>query len=573
MRSPSPEQSEESVVLTNGRIWTGNAHQPWADTLAISGKQITYVGDAVPRVRTAADAHGTRQVDLGRRVVLPGLIDAHIHPTAVARSSWHVRLPWTHDVDELLTFVRKYGEEHPVSESPFLYFEYYPGTMFGERRPTKQLLDSAISDRPVLCQDFGEHAAWVNTRMLEMMRVDKDTPDPVPGLEMFVRDPDGEPTGHLLEGVQARFLDSVYDRLGWRPPEAVTADVLRPVLRFLTEHGVTSMFEAVLDDEDTLRALVSLEAAGELHHFYEGAPRFRTLADLPTALEEVKRYQERYGSARISVRTVKLFLDGTNETGNSAVLEPHRNAPGTHSRGQLQIDADELTECLLRCNDAGVDMHIHMVGDRAFRTGCDAVEAARRRALGSESPWRIQVTFAHCELVDPADMERPAELGIMVNWTTHWSAGYFGDAAREHLGAERWNRMYAFNEIAASGAVVTFSSDVVTDYELHRANPFFGMQVARTRVDPEYPLDATRYPASIRPAASSTLPLEVLLQGYTIDAARQLRIDDRVGSLEVGKLANLVVLDGDLFGLPPERTAEVTPAAVLFEGQAVAGVL
>jgi predicted amidohydrolase YtcJ len=216
---------------------------------------------------------------------------------------------------------------------------------------------------------------------------------------------------------------------------------------------------------------------------------------------------------------------------------------------------------------------VHMVGDRAFRTGCDAVQAAQARAAAEGSPWRIQVTFAHCELVDPADMGRPAELGIIVNWTTHWSGGYFGEEARHHLGDERWNRMYAFNEMAASGAVLTFSSDVVTQYELHRANPFFGLQVARTRVDPEVPLDPRRYPGSVRPQASSAVPLELLLRGYTIDGARQLRLEDQIGSITAGKTANFVVLSEDLFAAEDARLSEVRPTAVIFEGDLVSGTL
>jgi predicted amidohydrolase YtcJ len=237
------------------------------------------------------------------------------------------------------------------------------------------------------------------------------------------------------------------------------------------------------------------------------------------------------------------------------------------------MSTDELTQCLLTANRADVDVHVHMVGDRAFRAGCDAVEAAKALAVADSGAWRIQVTFAHCELVDPADMHRPAELGVLINWTTHWSGGYFGEEAIEHLGEERWNRMYAFNEMIDSGATVAYSSDVVTDYELNRANPFFGMQVAHTRVDPEYPLDAERYPGSVRPAAESVLSLERLLEGYTMGGAKQLRIDDRAGSIEVGKSADLVVLDRDLFSAPPSDISDIRPTAVLFEGEVVSGAL
>ena len=216
-------------------------------------------------------------------------------------------------------------------------------------------------------------------------------------------------------------------------------------------------------------------------------------------------------------------------------------------------------------------MHIHLVGDRAFRVACDAVEKTQQRLAENGDAWRIQVTLAHCELVDPADMSRPAELGIIVNWTTHWSGGYFGEGAQAHLGRERWDRMYRFNEIAQSGATLTFASDVVTSYELHRADPMLGMQIATTRVDPEYPLDPTAYPGSRRPPETARLARETLLAGYTINAAKQLRQDDRLGSIERGKVANLVVLSADPLTVDPERLSEIEVDAVLFEGELVHG--
>lgn len=159
---------------------------------------------------------------------------------------------------------------------------------------------------------------------------------------------------------------------------------------------------------------------------------------------------------------MKLFLDGTNELGNSATLEPMLRHGRNDSCGEIQMGTDELADCLQTCNDADIDVHIHLVGDRAFRVACDAVQTARTHLSTSGESWRIQVTIAHCELIDPADMGRPEQLDIIVNWTPHWSGGYFGEQAKTHLGIERWNRMYDFNPVVRTGARVTFSSDVVT---------------------------------------------------------------------------------------------------------------
>lgn len=554
------------MVLTNARVYTVDAHMSTADTVVIDDEVITYVGPAA----SCSVADTLPVYDLGGRSVVPGFVDSHTHPAMVSQSFWHVRLPWTTDVDEILAFIREYAQAHPPEEVPFLYFEYYPSATFREGAPTKELLDTAVSDRPCLCQDFSEHEHWVNTRMLELMEITRDTPDPVPGLEMFVRDENGEPTGLLRELVHLHFIDKVYEKIGWTPPQELTPDRVGRFFRFMTEHGVTAVFEALVDDDEILRAVSELDRRGELNVYYQGALRFRRRSELPEVMRRLKEYHARYSGPHISVNALKLFLDGTNESGNSAVLAPTCSHASDTRHGDIGMEVDELTACFVDCNRGGVDVHIHLVGDRAFRVACDAVEAARAM-LGSQ--WRTQVTLAHCELVDPADMHRPAELGIIVNWTAHWAGGYFGEGARTHLGDERWNRMYRFTEIVDCGAVLALSSDVVTGYELHRGNPLFGMQVAATRVDPEYPLDPSVYPGSVRPPAQAALPRDLLVRGYTINGATQMRLADRMGSIEVGKVANVVVLNQDLFAVPADSLAEIKVEAVVFEGRVVAGAL
>jgi predicted amidohydrolase YtcJ len=390
---------------------------------------------------------------------------------------------------------------------------------------------------------------------------------------MFVRDETGEPTGLLRELVHLHFVDKLYEEIGWTPPQELTPARVGRFFRFMTEHGVTAVFEALVEDDEILRAIAELDRRGDLNVYYEGALRFRNSEDLPGVIALLKRYHAEYASKHVNLNTLKLFLDGTNEVGNSAVLAPMCSHASANQRGDIGMETDELTRCFLLCNTEGVDVHIHVVGDRSFRVACDAVAAAHEELAKAGGEWTIQVTLAHCELIDPADMHRPAELGIIVNWTTHWSGAYFGEAAKKHLGDERWDRMYRFNEIAKSGAVLTFSSDVVSSYELHRANPMFGMQVAATRVDPEYPLSPSAYPGSARPQADAKLSRELLLAGYTINGAKQLRLADEIGSLEVGKVANLCVLSADLFEVKPSAVGEIKFDAVVFEGRVVAGSL
>ncbi len=555
-------------IIKNADIYTSDEKNAKANCIVFSGKEIDFVGDEADLdMEKYADAD---VYDIGGKCLLPGFIDSHVHPGWITKSLWHVRMPWTEDVDELLAFVKKFGEEHPRSEYPFLYFEYYPTSMFDEHGPTKELLDTAISDRPVLCQDFGEHLCWVNTKMLELLGVDRDTPDPGP-LEKFVRDKDGNPTGWVKEMAWMKFSDNMFRALDWRPPEDITPETIRGFFDFQEASGITALADGFIENEDQIRSVYELDKAGKLNVYYDSMVRFWSYEDLPEKIELLKKYRGLYTTEHIKFNTMKLFLDGTNESGNSASLHEHINDPGNY--GEIMMETEELTKCFLLCNDEGLDLHIHMVGDRAFRVGCDAVEAAKAQAAASGTAWICQPVFAHCEIVDPSDMGRPAELGIDINWSCHWSGGYFGEEAMNYYTEEKWRRMYQFNPMIESGAMVAFSSDVVTGYEMHRAYPFFGMQVAATRVDPEFPLNPDKYPGSVRPEESAKLSLPTLLKGYTVNGAVQIHWENIMGSLEKGKLANMIITDKDIFKVTLDELKDIVTETVIFDGKIIKGKL
>lgn len=564
------------TIIKNANICTSDEKNPKADCIVFDETEITFVGaeDQMPECAagagTAERTAETVVYDAQGKTILPGFIDSHIHPGWLARSMWHIRLPWTEDVNEVLDFVRDYGEKHPKDEEPFLYFEYYPTSMFDEKGPTKELLDTAISDRPVLCQDFGEHLCWINSKMVELLGVDKDTPDPGP-LEVFVRDPEGNPTGWVKEMAWFKFADNMFKALGWMPPEELTPESMKSVFDFLKDSGITAITDGFIETDEQIKSICEMDKAGQLNMYYDGMVRFWNYEDLPEKIAKLREYQKAYTTDHIKINTMKLFLDGTNESGNSAVLNEHVNDPGNY--GEIMMETEELTKCFLLCNEERLDLHIHVVGDRGFRVGCDAVEAAKASAKASGVPWVCTPILAHCEIVDPEDMARPAQLGIDINWSCHWAGGYFGEEAMNYIPEEKWRRMYQFNPIIKSGAQIAFSSDVVTGYELHRAYPFFGMQVSATRVDPEFPLDPDKYPGSMRPPESARLSIPDLVKGYTIGGAVQMHWQNEMGSLEAGKLANMVIVDRDVFDTPLEQVKDITVETVIVDGTVIRGSL
>ena len=366
------------------------------------------------------------------------------------------------------------------------------------------------------------------------------------------------------------FADTMYDAIGWRPPDEVTPASLEPFTSFLSSKGVVALLDAATS-RAALSSAATLDAQGKLNLHYHGAKVFSSLANLNASVADVRAWQEEFGGPHVKVDTVKLFLDGTNESGTGAVLDPLITDDGDD--GLLRMSEDDLTMAMRTLDAEDIDLHIHVVGDRGFRVALNAVERARENR---REAWRIAVTLSHDELIDPSDMPRVAELGVLLNWTPHWSGGYFGAAAADHLGWARFDRMYQFNPVITSGGTVTYGSDVVTQSEANRADPFFGMQVGHTRIDPEYPMQpgpGTVEGTQIRAPLSARLSLPDLLRGYTLNGAFQLRLSHRIGSIEVGKSADLVVLDADLFEVPDDRIRDVEPRAVLFEGRLIHGEL
>lgn len=551
-------QAEGADTVVYGRIYTSNEAQPWAEAMAIRDGRFVYVG-------SAAGAEGligenTQVVTYDRGMITASLFDAHTHPATVGMTGWHTKMG-VPDYDGIISFITGYLEEHDAEEAPFVYFEYYPSNLFGPEGPNKAPLDEIAPDRPILVRDFSDHASWINSKCLELLGVyDMDPGDPL--LDDFVRDANGDFTGWVLELGLGPLMHNMYDKLGWYPPEEATVEVMHIVTDDMKKWGVTGVFDAFIEDPMQPKSVHDMDVNGELNMYYDMSYVLSDYEELEEVIAALHALNEAYGTEHVKIDTVKIFYDGTNELGDSALIDGTVIDPDDH--GFMLFDFDQTKEVIRRCNEEGLDVHFHLVGDLAFRTICDVTEAL----IAEQGPLDIQVEMCHCEYVDPADMTRPAELGIIVNWTPHWSGGYFGDAALKYLGQERFDNMYQFNPMMDSGAIVTFGSDCYSMFEENRANPYFGMQTAMTRIDIEWPMDGEN---PMRQKEEAKLSLEKLLKGYTINAAIQLRVDDIAGSIEEGKSANYNVYGVNLFDVPADEFQYVLPELVVFEGRVIEG--
>ncbi|MDO4176377.1 MAG: amidohydrolase family protein [Bacillota bacterium] len=553
-------------ILTNGKIYTENPEMPWAQAVAIEGKKFAAVGTN-EEVEAFAKASGAdfETVDLEGRTVLPGLIDGHTHPETVAKTFWRVRMPMTEDKDELMATIKEYAEKYPKEDRPYFFGENYFTETFGTEGPKKEDLDAIINDRPARMQDFGDHACWYNSIALEMLKDENGIPhaDSALGSAEFVKDENGEYTGWALEAA-AESDQGIYDAIGWEPPTVLDDEMAMPLINFFRHFGITAMMDGFTEGEENMKYFYNLDKEDRLNCYYDASVALEQADKIEEAIATVKDWREKYTTEHIRINIVKFFLDGTNELGDCLSLTPFANDPTGTQYGSAKATAEEMAHVITRLNEEGIDFHVHTICDGAFRLMCDAVEAAQK-ACGDD--WKIKVTLAHCEVIDPADMPRVHDLGIYIDWSTHWSGGYFGEEAQSFMGMERWNRMYDFSEIIKSGEHLGFSSDIYSYQEAHRSNPFFGMQTAMTKVDIEYPLDPEKYPGSMRPPERAKYTLEQLIHGYTMTNAIRMRLDDKMGSIEVGKLANLVVLDRDIFTAPAFEVKDVDAEFTYFEGK------
>jgi len=538
-------------VLIGAAVYTVDDAAPWAEAVAIADGEIVFVGDADAAVADHAGPD-TEIVDLDGAMVLPGFIDTHAHPLQAA-GLFHALLLDGGTLAETLDAVEAY---EATNDLPYVLGFGFDETQFLPDGPRKEDLDAVVADKPVIVMDAGGHSAWVNSAALEAFGIDATTPDPIPGKHYFARDETGEPTGWLVES-QAYY--PYLAELGVLNTDAI-ATRTNPAYALLTSFGITTVFDAGASsfEDDALAAAASLRDGDGLPLRIVASHMIQHPDQVPGAIDRFRELDERYSEGLLTIGMIKIHDDGTTEALTSAMLEPFQIDPD--NAGAVLLEPDVLTALLLDADAAGIDVHIHTIGDRAVRDALDAVEEMRRVNPDSAS----RPTLAHVELIDDADRSRFAKLDIIVSTTSSWWTEPGSEAA---LGADRARRLYTFADLADDGARITFGSDFpATGGPPTAAGPLWGIESGVTRINPGDPTATAHRP-------DAAFDLESMIRGYTIDGAFQLGLDDRVGSLEVGKSADLVILDANLFEIDPSAIDQVRVVATVLAGEVTYGAL
>ncbi len=548
--SPPVDGPGAAHVFVDGAVYTLDPERPWSSAVVVDDGRIAYVGedeDALEYVGRDTVVH-----DLRGRMLLPGFIDAHAHPVMVSGGSRSLQLDPDDDADAIAQAVARYARKNP--DVAVIQGFGFGAAQFGPPGPHKRQLDAVLPDRPVILIDEGGHSAWANSAAVEALGIDRDTPDPIPGAHYYKRDANGEPTGWMLES--QTFMPALAE-LGVFTVDG-TVEGAAQVLALWSSMGVTSIFDAGMSAfEDTgFEALARLDGDNLLPMRIVASHMIQHPNHVDGAIDRFEDLRSRYATDRVRLGSIKIHSDGTIEARTAAVLEPWVGEPD--NRGGVLLADEVLNRLVTRMDAAGIDGHIHVIGDRAVRQALDAVEAARDANGASDTRF----TFCHVEIVHDDDMERFAELGVIVQATPVWHVPP-RPATAKALGAERIARLERFAPLVRDGVRVTFGSDFPASGTIRGISPLHNIETGMTR---------QRFgerEGEVLGGEELRLSLESLLLGYTLDAAYQLRLEDEVGSIEVGKRADLIVLDDNLFEVDPYEIHDVKVRLTMLDGEVV----
>ena len=543
-------------LFRGGAIRTMDPANPLAEAVVVEGSQITYVGTEAGASDRLPETFEV--IDLAGGLLLPGFIDAHDHLATMGIGKLGVDLGTQPDLEAILECIRSYVAAHP-GQRVYRGFGWLPSA-FPNRSPRREWLDQITGDVPMIVNSADFHDLWFNTAAMVAAGITASTPDPEVN-QYYVRDPDGSPTGHAVEAAAAL---PIMMTLG-----TFSLETIREAQAFTLDrapsYGITTYFEAGVgagttssDAEPVYADLIERDNAGILNVRIAGTYWTRSESDgIQAVTGALADWHTRLRSDHLSIAHCKMWADGTLFSGGALLLQPTCGPHGTV--GRMTFSADYIAAQIKAVQEAGFDMHIHVDADGSVHEVLNAIE----RVQGEIGRGQSRHTIAHNSLVAPSDIPRFKELGVIANCTPLWGTDYRGLYAKvytELLGAARVEeRVMPYGDLVRSGAVVTYGADL-PGVDVDEVPPLIQIEAAVTRKRPGYPDDLVFVPRQ-------RVGLEDALRAYTINGAYQLRMEDRIGSIEVGKQADLVVLGSDLFDVEPAAIHRVPVVLTMMDGR------
>ncbi len=534
-------------VYTNGAIYTVDERRSWAEAVAIDDGHIVYVGDDAGVKSFVGES--TEVVDLGGQMMLPGFHDSHVHILIGISTDEEcdlLRIPTEEEVNKKLAECR---ELEGFGDAGWIIGAGWGEWLWPEANPQKGLLDILFPDRPVYLESSFGHAAWVNSEAMEIAGIDADTENPEAGIIERDRET-GEPSGTLRESAMMLVQDVI-------PPMSMEQKIksVRAGVKFANSVGITAVIEPGLNDEP-LEPIVTLADAGELslRSVLSLSPISWQPGVFDDGVFEYLSTRDQWRRPNIDVDSVKIYMDGVIEYGTSPLLEPYEDEQ--YGSGEFFYEQETVNEYFIRFDEMGLQIHVHAIGDAAIRRALNGFEAMR--AANGMSDNRHQIV--HLQLIHEDDRPRFGELNIGAVFQSLWA--YPDPAALDldvpMLGEERTWQMYPLASIQATGGRLVGGSDYwVTDLD-----PLLAIETAITRQDPW---------TSEGPILNidESVDLETMIAAYTINGAYQMKLETEQGSIEVGKRADLIVIDRNLFEIPASEISDAKVTETIFEGRTV----
>ena len=539
------------LILSHPRIYTLSPGRPWVEAISVQNGRIVATGTLQ---EAQAALPGARIVQLPGAMVVPGLLDVHNHFVWAGRAElYEMCVPPVFSLDQIFDAVRAAAAAKAPGE--WIVGGIWGSSLMGALDVhARKRLDEAAGGRPVMLRDDSHHNRFVSSAALAAAGITGDTPDPVNG--RIARDPaTGEATGLLLESA-CSLVEVALARAMEAAPH-LDVEAAAHAVRRLTACGVTGMQEA-LTTRAVLRAVKALEDQGRLTAWVVGSV---PVTDAPLAPgeagEELLAMRDGFRSPHFMPDAGKIFLDGVPTSRTAAMLEPYLPDAihGCCFRGGTTLTVPQLAKVLADSERRGLRVKIHCTGDASTRAALDAIDVLR-----SFNGPGLRHQIAHASFIDPAEIPRFAELDVVADLSPPlWFPSVIVEAIRSAVPQPQVDRLAPIRSLIEAGALVAGGSDwpVVPD-----PSPWPSIQGMVTRRDPSGRIDGALAPGE-------AIGVEQALRAYTVQAAQAMGIDHITGSLEVGKSADLAVLDTALFDADPARLGQTQVLQTWFEGRCV----
>lgn len=531
-------------IFKNGKIYTVNDNRDWVQAVAIRAGKIIYTGNNEGVGILCGE--DTQINDLEGKMMIPGFFDAHCHPVLAAYLTSGIYLDIEYSIEECISKIKKYMDDNPDRKN---YFGLgYAEWLFDEKGPDRSLLDEICNSKPVMILGSSGHEAWVNTKALEAANVSAATPDPAPGFQYFERDKEGNPTGHLSEtGPIVHMLMHI----DFFDDEIIREKIIRSSAEYAAM-GVTSIADMGIYPylaDSSICIMAELTENGEFMQRVTGCGMYvDNLSEIEGHIERLAALKEKYNSDHFRINFLKLMNDGTIESRTAALSEPYDE---DGSLVKVMVGGKRLADICIEAAASDLDIHVHAIGDAASLETLKMAEALRSAGFNE-----TRITNAHTDYVKPEHRHLFGKFNVIANTTTVW---HYGNPDMNRVIGERADNTFTLKSIIEGGALLSLGSDYPVDE--YGREPLKGIEMGVTRQLFDRP------DAPVLKPYNEKLSIDDCIAGYTRNAAYQVRMDKKLGSIEKGKYADLVILEKNIFDVPVNEIHKVKVCETILEGR------